>query len=69
MGQEKFKDYLKCYYKLFWLSKAWLAVSPMYLLLPDVDFPLYVHFQVVNKQYIKLLFLMEAVIALELKGD
>lgn len=41
----------------------------MYILLPDVDFPLYVHFQVVNKQYIKLLFLMEAVIALELKGD
>lgn len=41
----------------------------MYILLPDVDFSLFVSFLAVNIQYIKLLLLMEAMMALELKGN
>lgn len=55
--------------KIILFSKAWLAASPMYILLPDVDFSLFVSFLAVNIQYIKLLLLMEAMMALELKGN
>lgn len=41
----------------------------MYILLPDVDFSLFISFLVVNKQCIKLLLLMEAIMALELKRN